>query len=56
VDRRSTSAIPKWFKDLKSNILVFKSTGDTPEIPDEWESLSLMLTDAISHLEAQSVP
>lgn len=47
---------PEMIKVLKSNVLVFKSTGDTPEIPDEWESVSLMLTESISHLETQSVP
>ena len=47
---------PEMIKVLKSHALVFKSTGDTPEIFDEWESLSLMLTESISHLEAQSVP
>ncbi len=38
-------------KVLKSNVLVFKSTGESLEIPDEWESVSLMLTELISHLE-----
>jgi hypothetical protein len=47
---------PEMIKVLRSNALVFKSTGDTPEIPDEWESVSLMLTESISHLEAQPVP
>lgn len=47
---------PEMIKVLKSNVLVFNSTGDTPEIPDEWESVSLMLTESISHLETQSVP
>ncbi len=47
---------PEMIKVLRSNVLVFKATGDTPEIPDEWESVSLMLTESISHLESQSVP
>jgi hypothetical protein len=42
---------PEMIKVLRSNVLVFKSTGGTPEIPDEWESVSLMLTESISHLE-----
>ncbi|MFO0954552.1 MAG: hypothetical protein U0835_26000 [Isosphaeraceae bacterium] len=46
---------PEVIKVLKSSVLVFKSTGDTPEIPDDWESASLMLTESISHLETQSV-
>src|SRR4051794_40002189 len=36
-------------KILKSNAIVFKSTSDTPEFPDDWESISLMLTESISH-------
>ena len=39
-------------KVLRSSVLVFNSTGDATEIPDEWESVSLMLTESISHLEA----
>lgn len=46
---------PEMIKVLKSNALVFKSTGESLDIPDEWESLSLMLTESISHLEPQSV-
>jgi hypothetical protein len=42
---------PEMVKVLKSYLLVFSSVGDTPEIPDEWESVSLMLTESISHLE-----
>ena len=47
---------PEMIKVLRSAVLVFKSTGDTPEIPDYWESVSLMLTESISHPEAQPVP
>lgn len=43
---------PEMIKILKSNILVFNPTGDSSEFPDEWESISLMLTESISHLEA----
>ena len=43
---------PEMVKVLKSNVLVFTIAGDTPEIPDEWESMSLMLAESISHLEA----
>jgi hypothetical protein len=42
-------------KVLKSNVLIFKATGDLPDIPDEWQSVSLLRTESISHLEA-SVP
>lgn len=43
---------PEMIKVLKSTVLIFKTSGDNPEIPDEWESVSLMLTESISHLEA----
>lgn len=43
---------PKLIKVLKSNVLVFKAADEGPELPDEWESVSLMLTGSISHLEA----
>jgi hypothetical protein len=42
---------PEMLKVLRSNVLVFKTTADTPDIPDESESVSLMLTESISHLE-----
>lgn len=42
---------PEMVKVLKSNILVFRSTSETAEIPDEWESVSLMLAESVSHLE-----
>ncbi len=42
---------PEMIKVLKSSVLVFKSGGETPEIPDDWESVSLMLTESVSHLE-----
>jgi len=42
---------PEMVKVLKSNLLVFSSVGDSPDVPDEWESASLMLTESISHLE-----
>lgn len=42
---------PEMIKILKSSVLVFKTSGDATDLPDEWESLSLMLTESISHLE-----
>ena len=42
---------PEMIKVLKSNLLVFSFVGDTPDIPDEWVSVSLMLAESISHLE-----
>ena len=42
---------PEMIKVLRSNVLVFGTAGDTLGIPDEWKSVSLMLTESISHLE-----
>ncbi len=42
---------PEMIKVLKSYVLVFKASGDDREIPDEAESISLMLTESISYLE-----
>ena len=44
---------PEMVKVLKSYLLVFSSIGDTPEVPDEWESASLMLAESISLLETR---
>ena len=42
---------PEMIKVLKSYLLIFKSTGDSPDVPDEVETVSLLLTESISHLE-----
>jgi hypothetical protein len=42
---------PEMVKVLTTNLLIFSSVGDTPDVPDEWESVSLMLAESISHLE-----
>ena len=42
---------PEMIKVLKNYLLVFKATGETSEIPDEWESVSQMLAESVSHLE-----
>jgi hypothetical protein len=39
-------------KMLKSYLLVFSMTSDTRDLPDRWESVSLMLAESISHLDA----
>lgn len=43
---------PEMVKVLRSALLVFSSTSDSPDLPDQWESVSLMLTESISHLQA----
>ncbi len=45
---------PEMIKILKSSVLVFKTNDNESELLDEWESLSLMLTESISHLETAS--
>ena len=44
---------PEMIKVLRSSLLIFKASAETLDIPDEWDSLSLMLIESISHLEAQ---
>jgi hypothetical protein len=36
----------------KSNLIVFSFVSDQPEVFDEWQSVSLMLMESVSHLEA----
>ena len=43
---------PEMIKVLKSYALVFKSDADNPDLPDDHESISLMLAESISNLEA----
>ncbi|HVJ69524.1 MAG TPA: hypothetical protein VM510_16220 [Caulifigura sp.] len=47
---------PELIKVLKSYFLVFKPSADTSELSDEWESVSLMLSESISHLDASTQP
>jgi len=42
---------PVLVKILKSNLLIFKVTGDVSDFPDEWESVSLMLAESASHID-----
>jgi hypothetical protein len=42
---------PELIKVLKSNVLLFKASGESWDIPEEFNSVSLMLTESISHLE-----
>ena len=42
---------PEMIKVAKSAVLIFKTTGDSLDFPDEWETVSLMLTESISYLE-----
>lgn len=51
-DRTLDIRHPEMIKVLKSDLLVFKATSGNPDIPNEFESVSLMLTESISHLDA----
>jgi len=42
---------PEMIKVLKSYVLVFKTSGDAPEFLEEFESVSLMFAEDVSHLE-----
>jgi hypothetical protein len=42
---------PEMIKLLQSSLLVFKPTGDSQDLSDEWETLSLMLIESVSHFE-----
>ncbi len=41
---------PEMVKVQRSSLLVFSSVGDTPSESIEWETVSLMLTESISHV------
>ena len=42
---------PELIKVLKSNVQLFKVTGERLEIPEEFQSVSLLLTESVLHLE-----
>lgn len=42
---------PEMIKVLKNYVLVFRANSETPDFPESYESVSLMLTESISHLE-----
>jgi hypothetical protein len=43
---------PEMVKVGKTNLLVFSFVSDQPDVFDQWESVSLMLMETISHLES----
>jgi len=43
---------PEMVRVGRTNLLVFSYVSDEPDVFDEWQSLSLMLMESISHLEA----
>jgi hypothetical protein len=45
---------PEMIKVLKTYVLVFSSVGETFEIPDQSETVSLVLAESISYLETQT--
>jgi hypothetical protein len=42
---------PEMIKILQSSILVFKTVGESQDLTDEWETVSLLLIESVSHLE-----
>ena len=42
---------PEMARVGRTNLLVFSFVSDQPEVFDEWQSVSLMLMESISHLE-----
>jgi hypothetical protein len=47
---------PELVKILKSSFLIFKPSPDAPELPEAWDSVSLMLSESISHLDSPVQP
>ena len=43
---------PEMVRVGRTNLLVFSFVSDQPEVFDEWQSVSLMLMESISHLES----
>jgi hypothetical protein len=43
---------PEMIKILKSHVLIFSPVGEASDFPEEFQSVSLMLAESISHLEA----
>jgi hypothetical protein len=46
---------PEMLKVGKSNIVVFTLVSDDPQIFDDWDTVSLMLIETVSHLDAAVV-
>lgn len=43
---------PEMVRVGKTNLLIFSFVSDQPEVFDEWQSVSLMLIESITHLES----
>lgn len=43
---------PEMIKVLQTTLLVFKAARDSQELTDEWETVSMMFIESISHFEA----
>lgn len=46
---------PEMIRLLKTYAVVFSSDDGSPEYPDRFDTISLMLADTISHLESSKV-
>jgi hypothetical protein len=43
---------PEMVKVLRSYVLIFKTGAESADVPDELDTVSLLLIESISHLEA----
>ena len=43
---------PEMVKVGRTNLIVFSFVSDQPDVFDEWQSISLMLMESISHLDS----
>jgi hypothetical protein len=44
---------PEMIRVGRNSLIVFTVVSDDPDVYDRWETVSLMLIESISHLEAQ---
>jgi hypothetical protein len=44
---------PEMVRVGRSDIVIFSLVSDEPDVHDEWDTVSLMLIEYISHLETQ---
>ena len=51
-DRTFEICHPKMVRVGRSSVVIFSYTSDDPEVYDKWDTMSLVLIESISHLEA----
>jgi hypothetical protein len=45
---------PKMAKVARDCVILFSLVSDNPEVVDHWETISLLLVESVSHLDAQA--